>query len=151
MEPEALKICPYIPTHKMPASRLQYHLVLCKKKNPNIAKKMANCKYNACHVVPIKRLKEHEANCVCRTAIDDEPINLPLFISTSLELNEKLSNGASQIADPIVWNVGNMHHSSPFILKTFTPKLLVCESDSRDLKKEAMADNNPSNIKGQKN
>lgn len=32
---------------------------------------MANCKYNACHVVPIKRLKEHEANCVNRTAIDD--------------------------------------------------------------------------------
>lgn len=32
---------------------------------------MANCKYNACHVVPIKRLKEHEANCVNRTAVDD--------------------------------------------------------------------------------
>lgn len=32
---------------------------------------MANCKYNACHVVPIKRLKEHEATCVNRTAIDD--------------------------------------------------------------------------------
>lgn len=32
---------------------------------------MANCKYNACHVVPIKRLKEHEASCANRTAIDD--------------------------------------------------------------------------------
>ncbi|KAM6154244.1 gametocyte-specific factor 1-like [Erethizon dorsatum] len=98
MEPEALKICPYIPTHRMPASRLQYHLVSCKKKNPNIAKKMANCKYNACHVVPIKKLKEHEANCVYRTAIDDD----------------------------------NMHHSSPFVLKTFTPKILVCESSGKD-------------------
>lgn len=33
---------------------------------------MANCKYNACHVVPVKRLKEHEANSVNRTAIDDD-------------------------------------------------------------------------------
>ena len=32
---------------------------------------MANWKYNACHVVPTKRLKEHEANCVNRTATDD--------------------------------------------------------------------------------
>ncbi|XP_021542415.1 gametocyte-specific factor 1-like [Neomonachus schauinslandi] len=71
LEPEDLEICPYDPNHRMPASRLQYHLASCRKKNPKIAKKMANCKYNACHVVPIKRLKEHEANCVNRTAIDD--------------------------------------------------------------------------------
>lgn len=32
---------------------------------------MANCKYNACHVVPIKKLKEHESNCLSRTAIDE--------------------------------------------------------------------------------
>ena len=41
------------------------------QKNPKVAKKMANCKYNACHVVPIKTLKEHEATCANRTAIDD--------------------------------------------------------------------------------
>ncbi|XP_004872883.1 gametocyte-specific factor 1-like [Heterocephalus glaber] len=146
MEPEALKICPYNPTHRMPASRLQYHLASCKKKNPNIAKKMANCKYNACHVVPIKRLEEHEANCVYRSATDDEPVNLPKFISPSLELTEKLSSATNQIPDAVVWNVDNTDHSS-FILKTFTPKMLVCESDSRDLKKEAMADKHPNNNK----
>jgi hypothetical protein len=32
---------------------------------------MANCKYNACHVVPIKRLQEHEANCINKTAVDE--------------------------------------------------------------------------------
>ncbi|XP_072623978.1 gametocyte-specific factor 1-like [Vulpes vulpes] len=73
METEALEICPYDPNHRMPPSRLQYHLASCRKKNPKIAKKMANCKYNACHVVPIKRLKEHEVNCVNRTAVDDGP------------------------------------------------------------------------------
>ncbi|CAO2600573.1 Gametocyte-specific factor 1-like [Lemmus lemmus] len=71
MELEAIELCPYDPNHRIPASRLQYHLASCKKKNPKIAKKMANCKYNACHVVPIKRLKEHEANCVNRSAVDD--------------------------------------------------------------------------------
>ncbi|XP_047405732.1 gametocyte-specific factor 1-like [Sciurus carolinensis] len=147
MEPEDLKICPYVPNHRMPASRLQYHLASCKKKNPKIAKKMANCKYNACHVVPIERLKEHEASCTDRTAVDDEPFNLPKFISPSLELNEKPSNAAHQILDPDIWNENNMYHSPSFVLQTFTPKTLVCESDSRDLKKEPMDDNHPNNCK----
>ncbi|XP_072653739.1 gametocyte-specific factor 1-like isoform X2 [Canis lupus baileyi] len=112
METEALERCPYDPNHRMPASRLQYHLASCRKKNLKIAKKMANCKYNACHVVPIKRLKEHEVNCVNRTAVDDD----------------------------------NTHHS-PFVLKTFVPKMLVCESDSRDIKKETMDDKHPNNVK----
>uniref|UniRef100_A0ABI8A0Y6 CHHC U11-48K-type domain-containing protein n=1 Tax=Felis catus TaxID=9685 RepID=A0ABI8A0Y6_FELCA len=105
MEPEVLEVCPYDPNHRMPASRLRYHLASCGKKNLKIAKKMANCKYNACHVVPVKRLKEHEANCVNRTAVDDEPFNLPKVISPSLEPNEKLSNTANQILDPDVWNI----------------------------------------------
>ncbi|KAG8518314.1 Gametocyte-specific factor 1-like, partial [Galemys pyrenaicus] len=106
MEPEALEICPYDPNHRMPASRLQYHLASCKKKNPKIAKKMANCKYNACHVVLIKRLKEHEANCVNRTAVDEGLFNLPKVISPNSEANEKPSNDANQTPDSEAWNVG---------------------------------------------
>nr|XP_026254401.1 gametocyte-specific factor 1-like [Urocitellus parryii] len=155
MEPEDLKTCPYVPNHRMPASRLQYHLASCKKKNPKIAKKMANCKYNACHVVPIERLKEHEANCTERTAVDDEPFNLPKVTFPSLEPNEKPSNAAHQIPDTDIWNEDNMHHSPSFVLQTFTPKMLVCESDPRDLKKEVTDNNDPNNYKswrkGQKN
>ncbi|XP_053751542.1 gametocyte-specific factor 1-like [Panthera pardus] len=156
MEPEVLEICPYDPNHRMPASRLQYHLASCRKKNLKIAKKMANCKYNACHVVPVKRLKEHEANCVNRTAVDDgKAINLPKVISPSLEPNEKLSNTANQILDPDVWNIDNTYHSPLFVLKTFAPKMLVCESDSGDIKKETMDEKHPNNYKswrkGQKN
>ncbi|XP_014691739.2 gametocyte-specific factor 1-like [Equus asinus] len=149
MEPEALEICPYDPNHRMPASRLQYHLAACRKKNPKRVKKMANCKYNACHVVPIKRLKEHEATCVNRTAIDDEPFNLPKVISPSLEPNEKPSNAANQIPDPDIWNVDDTFHSS-FVLKIFTPKLLACESDSRDIKKETLDDKPPNNHKSRR-
>ncbi|XP_037703360.1 gametocyte-specific factor 1-like [Choloepus didactylus] len=147
MESEALETCPYDPNHRMPASRLQYHLASCKKKNPKIAKKMANCKYNACHVVPIKRLKEHEATCVNRTATEDEPFKLLNVTAPSLESNEKLSNAANQIPDPDVWNIDNTHHSPSFVLKTFAPKMLICESDSRDLKKETTDDKHPNNDK----
>ncbi|XP_078194283.1 gametocyte-specific factor 1-like [Callithrix jacchus] len=70
MEPEALEICPYDPNHRMPAIRLQHHLS-CSRKNPKIVKKMANRKSNASHAVPIKRLKEREANCANRTAVDN--------------------------------------------------------------------------------
>uniref|UniRef100_A0A667G9P7 CHHC U11-48K-type domain-containing protein n=1 Tax=Lynx canadensis TaxID=61383 RepID=A0A667G9P7_LYNCA len=102
MEPEVLEICPYDPNHRIKVT----FSWLIQNKNLKIAKKMANCKYNACHVVPVKRLKEHEANCVNRTAVDDEPFNLPKVISPSLEPNEKLSNTANQILDPDVWNIG---------------------------------------------
>nr|XP_020020635.1 gametocyte-specific factor 1-like [Castor canadensis] len=149
MEPEALEICPYDPNHRMPASRLQYHLASCRKKNPKIAKKMANCKYNACHVVPIKRLQEHEANCINKTAVDEEPLNLPKFTCPSLESDEKLPDAANQIPDPDIWNVDNVHHFPSFVLQTFAPKILVCESDSRDLK-EATVDKHPNNYKSQR-
>ncbi|XP_028636919.1 gametocyte-specific factor 1-like [Grammomys surdaster] len=154
MELEPIELCPYDPNHRIPASRLQYHLASCKKKNPKIAKKMANCKYNACHVVPIKNLKEHEANCINRTAVDDEPLNLQKITHPNFEENENPSSAGSQNPDPDVWNVDHTNHFPSFVLETFAPKMLVCESDSRDLQ-EAMADKHPNTSKswgrGQKN
>ncbi|TKC52647.1 hypothetical protein EI555_004503, partial [Monodon monoceros] len=139
MELEVLEICPYDPNHRI---KIQRKL-----------KKMANCKYNACHVVLIKRLKEHEANSVNRTAIDDDKFFIwgtdkwSRVTSPSLEPSEKFSDAANQIPDPDVWNVDNTHHSPSFVLKTFAPKMLVCESDSRDIKKETMDDKHPNNHK----
>ncbi|KAM7317738.1 hypothetical protein ACRRTK_024040 [Alexandromys fortis] len=144
MELEAIELCPYDPNHRIPASRLQYHLASCKKKNPKIAKKMANCKYNACHVVPIKRLKEHEANCVNRSAVDDEPLNLPKVTPPSFEGNEN-SNAGDQITDPDVWNVDWIY---PFIPHSCFPVnlllVVLSYSDSRDLQQ---ADKYPSSYK----
>ncbi|VTJ84817.1 Hypothetical predicted protein, partial [Marmota monax] len=67
--------------------------------------------------------------------------------SPSLNPNEKPSNAAHQIPDTDMWNEDNMHHSPSFILQTFTPKLQVCESEPRELKKEAMDNNDPNNYK----
>ncbi|XP_069351527.1 gametocyte-specific factor 1-like [Eulemur rufifrons] len=110
MEPEALEICPYNPHHRVPLSRLQYHLASCRRKNPKQAKKMASCKYNACHVVPIKELEEHEAACVNRSSVEEED-NLS-SLKVSLPSSE-------QKDDP-----------------TFVPQKLVCESDTRESERE---------------
>lgn len=145
MELEAIELCPYDPNHRIPASRLQYYLASCKKKNPKIAKKMANCKYDACLVVPIKRLKEHEAHCVNRTVVDDEPLNL-LKMTQVLKEMKTTPMPAIRLLSLMVWNVDHMHRFPSFALGAFAPEMLVCESDSRDLQ-EAMAEKHPDSYK----
>ncbi|XP_048191675.1 gametocyte-specific factor 1-like [Perognathus longimembris pacificus] len=145
MEQKSLEICPYYPSHRIPANKLQYHLAPRRKKNPKIAKKMANCKYNVYPVVPIKRLKEYKANCVDRTSVDNDPFNLPKFTCSSLKSNEEIPIATNQIPDHDVWNVDTMTHFPPFVLKAFAPKMLVCESNSKDPK--AMTDKQPNKYK----
>ncbi|XP_007535334.1 gametocyte-specific factor 1-like [Erinaceus europaeus] len=143
MEPEALEICPYNPHHRIPLSRFQYHLASCRRKNPKMAKKMASCKYNACHVVPIKKLEEHEATCVNRSTIEEEEgmdkdcLN-PLKGSS---LPTSGQNGvtpppAPWLPNPDSWNVDSTDCHPMFILKTFVPQKLVCESDRRESERE---------------
>ncbi|XP_004612676.2 gametocyte-specific factor 1-like [Sorex araneus] len=129
MEPEALETCPYNPHHRIPLSRFQYHLASCRRKNPKKARKMASCKYNACHVVPIKSLQEHEAGCASRSSLEEEGSWSPPRL------------GAEQDPDgpwlsrwhpgPDTWNVDNGNCGPMFVLKTFIPQKLVCESDAQ--------------------
>ncbi|XP_004585873.2 gametocyte-specific factor 1-like [Ochotona princeps] len=133
MEPEVLEICPYNPHHRIPLSRFQYHLASCRRKNPKKAKKMASCKYNACHVVPIKKLGEHEASCVNRSSMEEENNLSPLQVNLP---------GAEPDKDPLqlspwlsssdIWNVEGADCHPMFILKTFVPQKLVCQSDVRE-------------------
>lgn len=116
MEPEALKICPYNPHHRIPLSRFQYHLVLCKRKNPKRAKPIASCKYNAHLVVPIKKLEEHEAACANRGAVDSSSpgtVSLP-----SSGQNRSTSAASSWLPSPEVWNVDGTICHPMFVLKT---------------------------------
>ncbi|XP_050006936.1 LOW QUALITY PROTEIN: gametocyte-specific factor 1-like [Alexandromys fortis] len=111
MEPESIEICPYNPHHRIPLSRLQYHLASCRKKNPKKAKKMASCKYNACHVVPIRKLAEHEATCVNRSSLEEEDTLSPLHVSLPEPQTEDT-------------------------LPSFIPQKLVCESDTQESQRE---------------
>ncbi|XP_032209620.1 gametocyte-specific factor 1-like [Mustela erminea] len=138
MEPEALEICPYNPHHRVPLSRFQYHLASCRRKNPKKAKKMASCKYNACHVVPIKKLEEHEAACVNRSSVEEEDGLRPLKASLpSSEQNGNALPGPPWLPSSDVWNVDGTNCHPMFVLKTFVPQKLVCESDTRESEREA--------------
>ncbi|XP_055977972.1 LOW QUALITY PROTEIN: gametocyte-specific factor 1-like [Sorex fumeus] len=130
MEPEALETCPYNPHHRIPLGRFQYHLASCRRKNPKKAKKMGSCKYNACHVVPIKNLEEHEAGCASRGSLEEEG-------SWSPEAGRRAGPPSSGpwlsrwLPGPDTWNVDNSNCRPMFVLKTFVPQKLVCESDAR--------------------
>ncbi|XP_010629738.1 gametocyte-specific factor 1-like [Fukomys damarensis] len=137
MDPEVLEICPYNPHHQIPLSRLQYHLASCKRKNPKKAKKMASCKYNACHVVPIKKLEEHEAACVNRSPVEEEDGTSPLEVTLPHpEQNAEGPQVSPGLSTSDIWNVDDADNQPKFVLQTFTPQKLVCESDTRESERE---------------
>lgn len=131
MEPEALKTCPYNPHHRIPLSRFQYHLAACRRKNPKKARKMASCKYNACHVVPIKSLEEHEAGCVNRSSLEEDAGGPPRLGQPCAEQDRAGPWSSHWHPNPDPWNVDNSDCRPMFVLKTFVPQKLVCESDGR--------------------
>lgn len=61
MEDEWLT-CPYDSAHRVPALRIQRHLVKCEKRHPPLA----ICPYNATHRVPTAQLEAHVAQCSTR-------------------------------------------------------------------------------------
>ncbi|XP_076784418.1 LOW QUALITY PROTEIN: gametocyte-specific factor 1-like [Arvicanthis niloticus] len=138
MEPESIEICPYNPHHRIPLSRFQYHLASCRKKNPKKAKKMASCKYNACHVVPIRKLAEHEATCVNRSSLEEEDTLGPLQVSLPQPQNEDTPQ-VRWLSNPDIWNVDSANCHPMFILKSFVPQKLVCESDTQESGEETNA------------
>ncbi|XP_068381389.1 LOW QUALITY PROTEIN: gametocyte-specific factor 1-like [Eschrichtius robustus] len=137
MEPEALEICPYNSQHRIPLRRFQYHLASCRRKNPQKAKKMASCKYNACHVLPIEKLEEPEAACVNRSTVEEEDSLSPLKVSLpSSEQNGDTPPVSPWLPNPDVWNVDSTNCHPMFVLKTFDPQKLACESDTRESERE---------------
>nr|XP_005909795.1 PREDICTED: gametocyte-specific factor 1-like isoform X1 [Bos mutus] len=139
MEPEALETCPYNPHHRIPLSRFQYHLASCRRKNPKKAKKMASCKYNACHVVPIKKLEEHEAACVNKSTMEEEDSLSPLKVNlpnAGQKGNRNASPVSPRLPNPDLWNVDSTNCHPMFVLKSFIPQKLVCESDIRESETE---------------
>lgn len=46
--------CPYNRAHQILASRMQFHLIKCRKNYPNA--KMADCPFNKTHVIPVNEL-----------------------------------------------------------------------------------------------
>ena len=98
---------------------------------------MASCKYNTCHVLPIKKLEEPEAAFVNRSTVEEEDSLSPLKVSLpSSEQNGNTPPVSPWLPNPDVWNVDSTNCHPMFVLKTFDPQKLACERDTRELERE---------------
>lgn len=70
LDPEQKVVCPYNKTHTMPAKRLQYHLMKCRRNFRGI--EFATCPFNARHVMPKRDIRHPIANCPDKAML--EPI-----------------------------------------------------------------------------
>ncbi|PFX20914.1 uncharacterized protein LOC111336287 [Stylophora pistillata] len=60
-DPNALKICPYDPVHKVRAKRFPYHLEKCRKQYASAGWKQ--CPFFARHEIPVEELEYHLSIC----------------------------------------------------------------------------------------
>uniref|UniRef100_A0A8C5IXX5 Gametocyte specific factor 1 n=1 Tax=Junco hyemalis TaxID=40217 RepID=A0A8C5IXX5_JUNHY len=72
MDPERLIQCPLVKHHWIRARRFPYHLVKCKESNPEIAKKLATCPFNARHLVPQADLSNHIMKCNDKAFVEQD-------------------------------------------------------------------------------
>ncbi|XP_052086329.1 gametocyte-specific factor 1 homolog isoform X2 [Mytilus californianus] len=70
LDPEQIIVCPLDKNHEMPAKRLQYHLIKCRRNFTGI--EFATCPFNARHVMPKRDIRYHIANCPDKAML--EPI-----------------------------------------------------------------------------
>ena len=64
--------CPYDNTHMVEVRRMPYHLMKCRKNNPNA--QMVSCPFNALHEVAKPELRYHMSQCNDRVAIASDLI-----------------------------------------------------------------------------
>eukprot|EP01102_Stenamoeba_stenopodia_P015075 TRINITY_DN5099_c0_g1_i1.p1 TRINITY_DN5099_c0_g1~~TRINITY_DN5099_c0_g1_i1.p1 ORF type:complete len:127 (+),score=14.08 TRINITY_DN5099_c0_g1_i1:114-494(+) len=64
--------CPFNKEHRMPQSRLQWHLVKCGSRKAR-EHEFANCPHNALHWVLKSELSAHLAKCDSKRQIQSEP------------------------------------------------------------------------------
>lgn len=71
-DPDKLLQCPYDSNHKIRACRLPYHLIKCKKNNPQLASELWTCPFNARHLMPKHELSGHMSTCVDRCSVNTD-------------------------------------------------------------------------------
>ncbi|XP_032296985.1 gametocyte-specific factor 1 [Coturnix japonica] len=132
MDPEALVQCPYDKAHQIRVSRLPYHLVKCQRNNPQVARTLEVCPFNARHRLPRAELQRHIACC---------PDQRQLFDCHVLSMCAR--DPTKQPKVPVAWQappcqedweaeVDELEEAAPFILNT-TAGDLPLQGDSTAL------------------
>ncbi|KAI5104224.1 gametocyte-specific factor 1 isoform X2 [Silurus meridionalis] len=70
--PDKLLLCPYDANHKIRACRFPYHLIKCKKNNPQLASQLWTCPFNARHLMPKHEMSDHMSTCVDRCPVNTD-------------------------------------------------------------------------------
>ena len=88
-EPDALMECPYDDTHMVEVRRMPYHLMKCRKNNPNA--QMVSCPFNALHEVVKPELRYHMSRCSDRVAITAD------LVFARMQKEQQQSGGNTQM------------------------------------------------------
>ncbi|KAK3568004.1 hypothetical protein QTP86_028604 [Hemibagrus guttatus] len=71
-DPDKLLLCPFDNNHKIRACRFPYHLIKCRKNNPQLASQLWTCPFNARHLMPKNELSHHMSTCVDRCSVNTD-------------------------------------------------------------------------------
>ncbi|XP_062850289.1 gametocyte-specific factor 1 isoform X2 [Trichomycterus rosablanca] len=96
--PDKLLQCPYDPNHKIRACRLPYHLIKCRKNNPQLASELWTCPFNACHLMPKYELSEHMSSCMYRCSVNTDYV-LVETAKTQLKFQVPVSTWTIPVCD----------------------------------------------------
>ncbi|XP_043477489.1 uncharacterized protein LOC122508279 [Leptopilina heterotoma] len=66
---DPLLTCPYDKSHRILKSRMQYHLVRCRKNHPCDKSEMETCPYDATHIISKAEFPYHLENCFKRGTV----------------------------------------------------------------------------------
>eukprot|EP00093_Oithona_nana_P013893 13893.XXX_344533_343793_1 [CDS] Oithona nana genome sequencing. len=122
---EELITCPYNKFHQIRPTRIQYHLIKCKKRYPNAD--MIICPFNASHHVPREEERTHLLECRDKRMIEVQKYNEPLpghhgylnnptvYGSSLISMEEELAESMSRVdllrLDDSVSTVSNFERS----------------------------------------
>jgi hypothetical protein len=66
INPDSIVSCPYDSSHKIIASKLQNHIIKCKKSHPELDRALEICPFNALHRFLGSEREKHLSECVDR-------------------------------------------------------------------------------------
>ncbi|XP_026990272.2 gametocyte-specific factor 1 [Tachysurus fulvidraco] len=134
-DPDKLLLCPYDANHQIRARRLPYHLIKCRKNNPQLASQLWTCPFNARHIMPKEEMSHHMSTCLNRCSVntdyevtDETQCKFQVPVSTWTipvcdEDWDEEEKEAGTPATPFVWGISTSQLSQDRTGLAMTPSL----------------------------